>query len=232
MEKTKVLIVAAHPDDEVLGAFSYLSNPAFICKTIFLCEGSSARFDSKTSLIEKTNAIDLREKAAVEVAHQLKNGVPVFINFPNFSLSQISILEINQKIRKELELFMPDVLITHSTFCNNLDHSTASVAISNLVRSNAYPQIACILHMEIPSSTEQKHNGGFTPNLFRVMSDYQVSEKIRMLSIYGDELQIDPAPRSPHAIRAYAGFRGLGAGTFYAEAFQLVRYIGNGKSVL
>jgi hypothetical protein len=77
--------------------------------------------------------------------------------------------------------------------------------------------------MEIPSSSEQSMSKQFSPNHFMNLTENQLEHKIEMLGLYGRELQNDPAPRSNHGIRAYAAFRGLFAGTYYAEAFTIMR---------
>jgi LmbE family N-acetylglucosaminyl deacetylase len=228
MEKTsriKLLVIAAHPDDEILGAYSYLSNSNFQSLTVFVCEGSSARFQFGEESTLKDLAVREREQAAIAAAQRLGNQHPVFLNFPNFSLSSKSILEINKKIEEVVNSFEPEIVITHDTFCNNLDHSTVSIAVSNLLRTNVYPAIKTLLHMEIPSSTEQTTNLSFHPNHFIILNSEQVDQKISTLSLYGAELQRNPGPRSDYGIRAYAAFRGITAGTFFAESFRIVRSI-------
>jgi LmbE family N-acetylglucosaminyl deacetylase len=228
MKKTsriKLLVIAAHPDDEILGAYSYLSNSNFQSLTVFVCEGSSARFQFGEESTLKDLAVRDREQAAIAAAQRLGNQHPVFLNFPNFSLSSKSILEINKKIEEIVKSFDPEIVITHTASCNNLDHSTVSIAVSNLLRTNAYPGIKTILHMEIPSSTEQTMESSFHPNHFIVLNSQQLDEKILTLSLYGAELQRSPGPRSDYGIRAYAAFRGITAGTFLAESFRIVRSI-------
>jgi len=219
----RVLVLAAHPDDEILGAYSYLCNKNYKAQTVFVCEGSTGRFGYKNSSDQAKSEIKLREKSAQLVASALGNESPIFLNFPNFSLSTLSVLEINNMVEPLIRDFTPDILITHSPLCNNLDHASVSIAVSNLVRSNAYPSINSILHMEIPSSSEQSISKQFSPNHFMNLTENQLEHKIEMLGLYGRELQNDPAPRSNHGIRAYAAFRGLFAGTYYAEAFTIIR---------
>jgi hypothetical protein len=141
------------------------------------------------------------------------------------ALSATPLIDINNRIKIHLNSLKPDLVITHSKFCNNLDHSTISIAVSNLVRSNSHSYVRKILHMEIPSSTEQTLSQNFRPNHFVILDESQVEKKISLLSLYGDELQKNPGPRSSHGIKAYAAFRGIASGNYFAEAFELVRQI-------
>jgi LmbE family N-acetylglucosaminyl deacetylase len=224
MSKIKLLVIAGHPDDEILGCYSYLSNTAYDSQTLFVCEGSSARFMDKNQQ-EVIRAINNREQAAISIADRLGNRPPIFLNFPNLALSATPLIDINNRIEIHLNSLKPDLVITHSKFCNNLDHSTISIAVSNLVRSNSHSYVRKILHMEIPSSTEQTLSQNFRPNHFVILDESQVEKKISLLSLYGDELQKNPGPRSSHGIKAYAAFRGIASGNYFAEAFELVRQI-------
>ena len=227
--KKKLMIIAAHPDDEVLGAYSYLSNKSYECQTIFVCEGSSARFlfGEKSQALDQ--AVKLREIAALNVSKELKNLPPIFLNYTNLTLASLPVIEINQKIEPLIDSFRPNLIMTHTQDCNNLDHRMVSTCVSSIVRANKFPNIEMILNMEIPSSTEQFWNHSFTPNHFITLSKSQMDKKIEMLSIYGDELQSDPDPRSSFGVRSYAQFRGLACGAMYAESFKIVRSIFRGE---
>lgn len=225
MSKIKLFVIAGHPDDEILGAYSYLSDPKYDAQSIFICEGSSARFTEEKNSQEVMKAINNREQAAISIADQLGNRRPIFLNFPNLALSAIPVININHKIEFHLDRFKPEIVITHSKNCNNLDHSTISLAVSNLIRSNSHSYVKTILHMEIPSSTEQSLATSFQPNHFVELIESQVENKIFLLSKYGEELQKDPGPRSGHGIKAYAAFRGVASGNYFAEAFEIVRKI-------
>jgi len=221
----KILVIAAHPDDEVLGAFSYLSDSRYNTRTVFVCEGSSGRFQGNYDIDELKIAIEQRENAAHLVAKTLGNNAPIFLNFKNFSLLPKSIPELNKKLEFIIRDFTPNMIITHSFNCNNSDHIAVSISVSNLVRSNVYPEISTVLHMEIPSSTEQSLGKNFTPNHFKELNLSQLENKLKCLSFYGEELQKNPAPRSEFGIKSYASFRGVASGMPYAEGFQIMRSI-------
>jgi LmbE family N-acetylglucosaminyl deacetylase len=231
MSKKKILIIAAHPDDEILGAFSYMNNNDYETQTIFVCEGSSARFMFRESSNLLDEAIASRQLAALSVAKVLKNNPPIFLNFVNLTLASLPIIEINQKIEPLIQSFKPNIIITHTKLCNNSDHAIVSNSVNSVVRSNKYPNVELILNMEIPSSTEQLWGSNFTPNHFVTLNDIDIERKIDLLSLYGDELQNDPGPRSAFGIRAYAAFRGVSSGSKYAESFRIMRSISRNGDV-
>jgi LmbE family N-acetylglucosaminyl deacetylase len=223
--ESKVLVIAAHPDDEVLGAFSYLSDPKYTSMSVFVCEGSSGRFKENHNTKELKLAIEQREHAARLVAKTLGNSAPVFLNFKNFSLPPQSFPKLNQKLEFIINEFNPKIIITHTLNCNNTDHVAVAISVSNVVRSNVFPDVSTILNMEIPSSTEQALGKNFTPNHYKEISQIQLENKIRCLSFYGKELQKNPGPRSEFGIKSYAAFRGVSSGVSYAESFQIMRNI-------
>ena len=223
--KTRVLVIAAHPDDEILGAYSFLSNKKYVSKSLIVCEGSSARYASKSNSQQLSKDIAVREMASTKVAKILENEEPSFLNFPNIKLSNSDSLEVQNLIAGELKQHCPEIVITHSAYCNNRDHVEVNKMVGNVIRGNVYKNIHTLLSMEIPSSTEQNFYGGFLPNYYVSISEKQMNQKIDLLRNFETELQIDPAPRSEFGIRSLANYRGTAINENFAEAFSVLRMI-------
>jgi LmbE family N-acetylglucosaminyl deacetylase len=223
--KTRVLVIAAHPDDEILGAYSFLSNKEYVSKSLIVCEGSSARYAAESNSQELSKDIALREMASIKAAKILENEEPAFLNFPNIRLSNINSLEVQNLIAEELKQYCPKIVITHSAYCNNRDHVEVNKLVGNVIRGNVYKNIHTLLSMEIPSSTEQNFYGGFLPNYYVSISEKQMNQKIDLLRDFGTELQIDPAPRSIFGIKSLANYRGTAINENFAEAFSVLRMI-------
>ena len=223
--KTRVLVIAAHPDDEILGAYSFLSNKKYVSKSLIVCEGSSARYASKSNSQELSKDIAFREMASTKAAKILENEEPSFLNFPNIKLSNSDSLEVQNLIAEGLKQYCPEIVITHSAYCNNRDHVEVNKMVGNVIRGNVYKNIHTLLSMEIPSSTEQNFYGGFLPNYYVSISEKQMNQKIDLLRNFGTELQIDPAPRSEFGIKSLANYRGTAINENFAEAFSVLRMI-------
>ena len=223
----KVLIIAAHPDDEVLGCGGLISkfkklNVEF--KVLFIAEGSSCRFE-KIEGSEVQEAIKVRSKAAKEAMSFLGIKDYEFFDFPCGRLDQIPIIEINKIIEKTISEFNPDTIFTHSYLdCNN-DHKI--VYNSTLISSRPTPKnkILRLYSYEVLSSSEWNFGDQFQPNFFVTLNNEDLQMKIDSLKIYSLEIGKYPFPRSEQGVKTLAMFRGMQAGVNYAEAFKLIREI-------
>lgn len=221
LKKNKILIVAAHPDDEILGCggtISKIKNSSSI-KLVFLTNGVDARKKSK-----KNSNIRIQE--TLKLIKYLKIEKPSFFNFPDNQLDKVPMLKIIKKIEKEILLFKPNIIFTHSENCLNIDHVTtynAVVTASRPIQKNK--NIQAILSFEVPSSTEWKvSKKKFNPNFYFDIKE-TISEKIRCLKFYKSEIKKYPHSRSQRGIEIFAKFRGLEAGLNYAEAFEIKRIV-------
>lgn len=120
----KILIIAAHPDDEILGCGGMINKFRKLkieFKVIFLAEGSTCRF-SNICGEEAKEAINKRNNYALDVMKFLGIKDYQFLNLPCGRLDEIPIIEINKIIEKNIKEYSPDTIFTHSLLdCNN-DH--------------------------------------------------------------------------------------------------------------
>ena len=220
-KKNNILIVAAHPDDEILGCggtILKLKNN-FNIYTLFMTDGVSSRQkNSKESKFRKNCAIKLFKK--------LKLEKPIFFNFPDNKMDSVPLLNIVKKIEKYLFKIKPLEVFTHFENCLNVDHRITFEATITACRPLAKSNVTKILSFEIPSSTDWAlyRNKNFQPNYF-INIEKQLSKKIDALKYYKKELRNDPHSRSINSIKALAKYRGSNSGLKFAEAFYLNRYI-------
>jgi LmbE family N-acetylglucosaminyl deacetylase len=128
------------------------------------------------------------------------------------------------RIESVIKSFKPDCLITHGVHDVNTDHSilckAALIAARLPQRQTGYTEkISCVLHMEVPSSTDW--GIGFVPNYFLSLNKEDLYAKIEALKVYDGVLREQPHPRSEKSITALAQVRGSACGHEYAEAFEL-----------
>jgi LmbE family N-acetylglucosaminyl deacetylase len=225
-ELDKILVVVAHPDDEILGTGGLFSHFKDSCdvRIVFLAEGSSARFsDRKRSSNEIAAAIREREQSALEAA-SLFNIKSLFFNqLVCGSLNSIPLIDINHLVQHHIETFKPTKIFTHYQFDNHEDHRIVFRSVMSVARPLANSSVKDIYSIEIPSSTNFTSDPIFSPNVFLEITENDLSNKIKALECYKSEIRPYPFPRSREALIATAKFRGMQIGKHFAEAYQIVR---------
>jgi len=221
----KIMLVAAHPDDELLGSAGTLllfKKKGYKIKIIFLSDGESSREVGKKKLYKLINK---RKKQAIKISKLCKFEEPMFAEFPDNRLDTVPILKIIKFIENEIRKFKPKILITHNENDLNIDHKLAFKAVITATRPSTKTFIQSIYCFETPSSTENNFSRlkvNFNPNLYFDISKF-LNKKIKLLKIYKDEIKKYPHSRSLEGIKVLAKYRGTQIGVKYAEAFYLLR---------
>lgn len=223
-----ILIIAAHPDDDILGCgglMAKLQNKNKI-KVIFIAEGTSCRFSKeelKTKEAEIKKQIEKRNRYAVSALKSLSIEDIKFVNLDCGRLDQYPQIEINKIIEEEIINFKPETIFTHSENDLNTDHKRVfnSVMTASRPCSNFSPKN--IFSFEVLSSSEWKFSEVFKPNFFVELSEKDVEAKWDAMKFYETEISKSPHPRSKKGIYTLASFRGMQIGANYAEAFKSIR---------
>jgi len=225
----KILVIAAHPDDEILGCGGTLLDfckKGYKIQIIFLGDGESSRkLDKKSEL----KLIRNREYQAKLVSRKCNFLPPKFKRYPDNKLDTVPFLEIAKFVEGEIKKFKPTIIFTHFENDLNIDHQLAFKAVVTATRPLSKTFVKKIYCFEIPSSTEfsftQNRKKIFNPNFFVDVSKY-INKKISMFKIYKSEVRAWPHPRSLKAIKNMAMYRGSQIGKRYAEAFITLRELG------
>ena len=234
----KALIIAAHPDDEVLGmggTIRKLVRSDSEVKIIFMATGISSRrsidyrnstiykVDKKINMIMNNQIKKLREDAKkASKIMGVKNTE--FANFPDNEMDTVSNLEITKKIEQVLTDYKPDTIFTHSQYDINVDHRALYNATITATRPRHKSNVKTIISFEVPSSTEWYFPSKFSPNIF-VDITKELPTKIKALKAYRTEIEKFPHPRSTEALEIISKRWGTVSGFFAAEAFCLVRQL-------
>ena len=216
----KVLIVSAHPDDEILGAGGSLirhrENGDEIAWLIVTYIDEGLGFSKIT--------VQKRQEEIERVANQLK--MEVFkLDYPTMQLSSRDLLEMVPKISQIFKEFKPENIYIMNRSDAHSDHRVVFDAVMACTKSFRYPFIREVMMYECLSETEfaaALPEKAFQPNCYVDISE-QMEEKLELMRIYTSELGEHPFPRSERNIKALATFRGATCGVEYAEAFQILK---------
>lgn len=225
-ENKTVLVVAAHPDDEVLGCGGTMARHAKEGDAVFvgiLGEGITSRYAKRRSAPAKS----LRElKEAVHSSADRLGVRKVFLSsFPDNRFDTVPLLDIVKVVESWMEAVSPSLVYTHHEGDLNIDHRRVHQAVLTATRPTSSRGPRSIYSFEVPSATDWAFSGcgsSFQPNVFSDISE-TLRIKEEALSCYKSEMRPFPHPRSFEAIRAGAIRWGSVAGVRAAEAFELIR---------
>lgn len=231
LRNKKILLVVAHPDDELLGPGATMHRliNEFNCtvRTIILGEGITSRSDTRdTSLWEKELAA---HRANILSAQQAIGYATVGIyDFADNRFDSVDLLDIVKVIEKEKRNFEPTIIFTHHGGDVNIDHQRTFEAVITACRPMAHEKVQTIITFETPSGTEWRASSDpkhFIPNFFVEITEEGLQAKIKGMESYEFEKRAFPHPRSPEALEIYAKRWGIVVGKKMVEAFMIIRLI-------
>lgn len=227
MYKT-VLVIAAHPDDEVLGcggSIARFSSMGADVHIVFMTDGVSARQSSNTP-IDISNASMARREAAQRATAILGAQSIVFGHFPDNRMDSVDLLDIVQFVEQQIERCLPELILTHHAGDLNVDHRLVHQAVVTACRPQPGHCVQTLLFFEIPSSTEWQLSASaaavFAPNWFIDITAFMEIRR-RAMEAYIEEMRPWPHSRSIRAIEHLLHWRGASVGVEAAEAFMLGR---------
>ena len=220
----KILIIVAHPDDEVLGCFgtvAKLIKQGYEVYTMILSGGKTSRggVDEKEIELLKEEMVEANSLIGIKQVFQE--------DFPDNAFDSVPLLGIVKKIEEVKEKVKPEIIFTHHVGDMNVDHQMTHKAVLTATRPVENEYVKTIYAMEIPSSTEW--NGfsketAFIPNTFFDITD-TIDMKVNAMARYKSELRDYPHPRSLQHIKELAKVNGAKVGLNYSENFILIRSI-------
>jgi LmbE family N-acetylglucosaminyl deacetylase len=221
-----VLVVAAHPDDEVLGCGGTLARHAAAGDTVhvlIVAEGATSRDDSRQANARAGEMDELR-RAAASCAAIIGTQSPVFGGLPDNRLDGIDLLDIVKIVERTVDATSPSVVYTHHGGDLNIDHRRVHEAVVTACRPLPGSAVRSIYAFETPSSTEWAGDAlpAFRPARFVDISE-TLNIKSKALAAYDMEMRPSPHARSMEAVEALARWRGASCGVAAAEAFMVVR---------
>ena len=223
-----ILVIAAHPDDEVLGCGGTLLKLAHEGAEIhlaFLADGIGSRNPDPA---QRQAELDHRRAAARAAADILGAASVHFDDLPDNRLDGVPLLDLTQRVEALIARHRPVTLFTHHGGDLNIDHRRTHQAVMTACRPQSGHPVRTLLCFEVPSSTEWQPPGSgtpFTPNWF-VDIGATLDGKLAALTAYAAEVREWPHPRSREGVAYLARWRGASVGCQAAEAFVLARQLG------
>lgn len=222
----RILTVAAHPDDEVLGCGAAMARHAAEGDEVYIAilgEGATSRVDKREAAdMERVLALehDARRAAAVMGAKEV-----FFSGFPDNRFDSLPLLEVVKAVEKLVSDLSPEIIYTHHGGDLNVDHQVTFRAVLTATRPKPGFPVRETLAFEVPSATEWSFGRlppPFRPDVFLDVAGH-LEKKLKALSCYPSELCEFPHPRSLKAVEAAAVRWGSVAGFHAAEPFELIR---------
>jgi len=227
MQPKKILVIASHPDDEVLGCGGTIARYADQGTRVdvaFLADGVFSRdknyHDAQDELIIRRNAAQL-------ACDLLGVKTISFGDFPDNRMDSVDLLDVTIAVEKLIREYEPDTIFTHHGGDVNIDHQITHRAVVTACRPQNPNRVKTILCFEVASSTEWQFTGSapsFNPNWFIDISQTWLKKKAA-LNCYAAEMRTWPHPRSIQAVEHLARWRGATIGVDAAEGFILGRQI-------
>ena len=217
---TRVLVLAAHPDDEVLGmggTIAVHSDAGDDVRIVVVTDGSSTQYPGDAVIRAR------KEDEAVRAAAELGVKDYVHLDLPDMRLDTLPHVEVNRVVEEHVSDFRPQVVYTPHPDVNR-DHRVLFDSVAVATRPTPDQVVRRVLTYAPTSSTEwtPAPQNWFVPNWFVDITG-RLERKVAAFAHYETERRDYPHPRSERAIRAAAEFYGSSCGVEHAEPFVLVR---------
>ena len=226
-----ILILAAHPDDEVLGIGGTIARHAALGDSVHIviaAEGATSR-DAVRDIQSRQAELDELQSASRKAAAELGAMSVRFLGFPDNRCDSIDRLDLAKALEGVVSELQPHTIYVHHCGDVNIDHRRLHEAAFTACRPQPGHSVKRILSFETVSSTEWTPPGShapFLPNVFIDIEDYW-PQKRTALEVYQQEMHAWPHVRSIAAVEHLGRWRGASVGVGMAEAFMLLREVVN-----
>ena len=218
----RILVLAAHPDDEVLGmggTIAVHTDRGDELRVVVVTDGSSTQYPGDTELRAR------KEGEALRAAAELGVSDYVHLDFPDMRLDTLAHVDVNRVVEEHVRDLAPEIVYTAHPDVNR-DHRILFDSVAVATRPTPSQTVRRVLTYAPTSSTEWTPPplNWFVPTWFVDVTG-TIERKVAAFAHYETERRDYPHPRSERAIRAAAEFFGASCGCEYAEPFVLVRGI-------
>ncbi|HLP56506.1 MAG TPA: PIG-L family deacetylase [Fluviicola sp.] len=232
LKNKRVMVVVAHPDDELLGLGATMnrlihSDTGIVTHVVILGEGITSRAENRDPKLWEKQLEIHRSNIYAAQKHIGYHSVSIH-DFPDNRFDSVDLLDLIKVVEREKKAFQPEVIFTHHGGDVNIDHQRTFEAVITACRPMQEEHVKTIITFETPSGTEWRAPSDprhFLPTIFCKVEQQHLEAKINGMECYEFERKTYPHPRSPEALKIQAQRWGVAIGADYAEAFQLIRFI-------
>lgn len=224
-----VLVLAAHPDDEVLGAGGTIARLAAEGREVHIAilgEGITSRYADRAGA--DSSLLEALHETSRRVGELLGARDVVHAGLPDNRFDTVPLLDVVKTVEQLVERLRPEWVFTQAGGDLNIDHVVLYRATLTATRPLAGHPVKRVYAYEVASSSEwafSQYDPVFRPNTFVDITE-TLGTKVCAMELYESEARPFPHPRAPESLRAIARRWGSTAGLEAAEAFQLVRSVG------
>lgn len=231
-----VLVVAAHPDDEILGVGGTVARHVAegdLVYAFILGEGQTSRGVHREDIGQEV--VEELHRNTLESAKAVGFREVFFADFPDNRFDEVDLLDLVKAVEQKIQELQPQIVYTHYSGDLNVDHQYTARAVLTATRPIGDYCVQEIYAFETLSSSEWNFDHSaqpaFCPNVFVDITDHY-GKKEQAMNCYVSELCTFPHPRSLTGMDVLSKVRGMAAGMERAEAFMLLRKtIGKSKTV-
>lgn len=225
-DKKRILVVAAHPDDEILGCggtIAKLIREGHEAHALILGEGVTSRDDKRMPQERKAELAQLKKHVA-KAGEIIGFRTVTVKDLPDNRFDSVALLDVVKMVDKVKHELKPSIIFTHYVNDLNIDHGVTYRAVITAARPIAGETVKEIYAFETVSSTEWMYPLAFSPDVFVDVSE-TIQLKLKALKEYKVEMKDSTHPRSIEGVELVAKVWGKRTGLKYAEAFKAVRII-------
>lgn len=209
----RALVLAAHPDDEVLGAgatIAKLAQNGWTIRVVTFTDGVGARGTGQG------RHESLQKAAQILGAHEVQCH-----NFPDNRMDSVPLLDIIRVIEDNMADFKPTLVLTHSRQCLNIDHRRVFEATLVATRMSH----SKVMSYEVLSSSEWNYGRPFTVNCYVDVSGFEAKKISAMQFAYAEELRPGHHPRTLEMMINQMRVNGSACCVAYAERFEIIKEV-------
>lgn len=223
----KILVVAAHPDDEILGVGATVAKHAAQGDEVYaliLGEGQTSRGEHREDI--SADVVKELHQNTLESAEKVGYKEVYFADFSDNRFDQVDLLDVVKAVEHKIKEIQPEIIYTHYSGDLNIDHQYTARAVLTATRPIGDYPVKEIYAFETLSSTEWNFDysaqPAFCPNVYVDITQFYANKEAAM-KCYVSELCEYPHPRSLEGMDVLSRTRGIAAGMNRAEAFMLIR---------
>jgi N-acetylglucosamine malate deacetylase 1 len=224
-----VLVVAAHPDDEILGCGGTMARhiaDGDMVHVLIVAEGATSR-DTVRNQSGRSDELSALKDAGLRAASVIGCKAPVFLGLPDNRLDSLDLIDVIKPIESVMAEIKPNIVYTHHGGDMNIDHVIVNRAVLTACRPIPGATVTSLFTFEVPSSTDW--GAAVSPRMFHPVRFVNISKSLEQknsaLECYESEMREFPHARSYRSVKSLAVHRGTMCGVEVAEAFEVVRQL-------